>query len=351
MKKEKKQISIWVLFLIDILGIALGVGSFYFFYYVKPRALESEYLTAQRQELIQQAELEQEQARNENKLNQNMEEDSTESKAENVQENQINQTLSWKEKFSDQFTESIYSSETEYTSPNLSIQIEQISKGSGNDKITYYIADIYVADITCFQTAFAKDTYGIGYTEEVLDMDMNKNAILAMNGDYYGTSNSGVVIRNGEVYRTDIGDADVCVLYYDGTMKTYSAREFDIEQIIQDGAYQAWTFGPALLNESGKCITSFSISRRMQSRNPRSGIGYYEPGHYCFVVVDGRSEGYSNGMKMSEFSRVFEELGCSAAYNLDGGKSSIMTFEDTVVNQPVQGGRAVSDMLYLKEVE
>jgi exopolysaccharide biosynthesis protein len=256
----------------------------------------------------------------------------------------------WAVKFADQFTDEVVSTANSYSSPDISVTVTQVTEGTGSATVTYYIADIYIADIECFQTAFADDTYGVGYTETVLAMDESAGAVLAMNGDYYGSSESGTVIRNGEIYRTADSDADVCVLYYDGTMKTFSADAFDAQQAIADGAYQAWCFGPELLDDSGGSLTSFNTSRHVAEINPRSAIGYYEPGHYCLVVVDGRDTGYSRGMTLTELSSLFEELGCASAYNLDGGKSSVMTFDDAVVNQPSDGGREVSDCLLIGEV-
>jgi exopolysaccharide biosynthesis protein len=171
-----------------------------------------------------------------------------------------------------------------------------------------------------------------------------------MNGDYYGNGGNGVVIRNGEVFRSNTNGSDVCVLYYDGTMKTYSSQEFDVDQAIKDGAWQAWSFGPALLDDNGNSKTDFIADGHVMEVNPRSAIGYYEPGHYCMVVVDGRQSGYSSGMTLSGLSELFHKLGCTAAYNLDGGKSSAMTFDDSLVNQPSQGGREVSDCIMIKEI-
>ena len=59
------------------------------------------------------------------------------------------------------------------------------------------------------------------------------------------------------------------------------------------------------------------------NRNPRTGIGYFEPGHYCLVVVDGRDGDSAPGASIEEFASVFESLGCTQAYNLDGGGSSL----------------------------
>ena len=154
-------------------------------------------------------------------------------------------------------------------------------------------------------------------------MAKENNAIAAINGDYYGIGASGVVIRNGVLYNSR-PDGDVCVLFYDGTMKVYQAAEFDAQKVMAAGAYQAWSFGPSLLSADGKALSSFRGP--VSGTNPRTAIGYYEPGHYVFVLVDGRQAGYSDGMTLAQLSALFEELGCKVAYNLDGGKTSVMTF-------------------------
>jgi exopolysaccharide biosynthesis protein len=80
-------------------------------------------------------------------------------------------------------------------------------------------------------------------------------------------------------------------------------------------------------------------------------IGYYEPGHYAFVIVDGRTKYYSEGMTFTEVSAFMAELGCKVAYNLDGGQSAQMVLEDNLVNMPANGGRRVGDIIYLERME
>lgn len=330
MNQKKKLLPVWLIVIIDLLIIAAYTGGFYKLYYLTPRQLKSSKI----------------------ETNQDSNSSTTISKPTNTTKTNSSQaTENWAEKFADKFTDTVTTTDNSYSSSNISITVDKYTKGSGNDIVTYYVADVYVANIACLQTGFAQDTYGIGYTDTVLNMDKNLNALLAMNGDYYGNGSNGVVIRNGEVYRETTNDSDVCVLYFNGTMKTYSSDEFDVNQAIADGAYQAWSFGPELLDESGNSKTSFHADGHVTKTNPRSAIGYYEPGHYCFVVVDGRQHGYSVGLNLSDFSQLFKEIGCVTAYNLDGGKSSEMSFHDTLVNQPVDGGREISDCIIIKEVE
>ena len=249
------------------------------------------------------------------------------------------------EKFADRFSDTVTVTENSYSSPDLSITVNEVREGS----LTYYLADIYVRDITCFRTALAEDTYGSGFRESIGEMAALNNALLAVNGDYYGNTEEGVVIRNGVIYRANPTDCDVCVLYYDGTMEVMPGSSFSVEEAVADGAWQAWTFGPALLDGSGETISTFSSTGRIISANPRTAIGYYEPGHYCLVVADGRGE--SSGITLPELSMLFHDLGCTAAYNLDGGNSSVMVWGNEVINHPSGGGRESSDAVLIAEVK
>ncbi len=310
---NKRKIPIAVLLSIDLILIAVYVLGFYGLYYRVPRQL-GEAMTAKA-------------------------------------ERKAVSGISLADQFSEQFSDTVELTENSYKNEDISISVTKHTEGSGADRVTYYVADIYLADVTCLQSGFADGIYGIGYTETVQSMAQSLNAILAINGDFYGNGDNGVVIRNGILYRSTMNDSDICVLYSDGTMRTYSPWNFDAEQVMEDGAWQAWSFGPELLDEEGNQRTAFNADWHISKTHPRSAIGYFEPGHYCLVVVDGRQEGYSNGMTLYQLSELFYRLGCKAAYNLDGGKSSSMTFMASEVNRPVDGGREVSDCIIIKEAE
>ena len=251
--------------------------------------------------------------------------------------------ISLREKFAEMYTDTVVRTENSYSSPNVAVTVSRRTTDDG--RITYYLADIYLRDITCFQTTLARGTFGSGYRDSIAGMAALTDALVAVNGDYYGNTGEGVVIRNGVIYRVNRTDCDVCVLYYDGSMRVMAGSDFDMEQAIADGAWQAWTFGPSLLDADGHAITAFDSTRRMTAANPRTAIGCWEPGHYCMVVVDGRGD--SAGITLPELSALFEELGCTVAYNLDGGNSSVMVWADEVINSPSGGGRESSDALMI----
>lgn len=273
-------------------------------------------------------------------------------------------TQDWHKKFADKFTDQVVSTDTSYTSPNVSVQLSYHQYDTGKldksnsgkhekygTKISYVLADIYVGDITCFQTAFAKDTYGVGYSEKLTDMSARMKSVLAVNGDSYSNNrheDNGTIIRNGVIYRNKQTTEETCVLNWDGTMDIYQPGQVDLQQLVDRGAYQSWIFGPSLLDESGKAKSTFLTWDYIRESHPRTAIGYYEPGHYCLLLVDGRQDS-SRGMFLDEMAKVFEDLGCKAAYNLDGGHCSFMTMKNQVANHPYKPEHEVEDGIFITE--
>lgn len=242
-----------------------------------------------------------------------------------------------------------------YSSDSKTITIKKVTEGSGDDTITYYVADVVLKDSSDLKSAFAKNEFGNNIVEDTSEIASDNDAIFAINGDYYGFRDDGIVIRNGKIFR-DEGVRTGLAFYEDGTMKIYDETETTAEKLVSQGVTQTLSFGPALVKDS-EAITDFGDveidtnfgNRSIQDSNPRTGIGIISANHYVFVVVDGRSTGYSKGMTLSEFSQVFEDLGCTEAYNLDGGGSSTMYFMGEVINNPLGKGqeRGVSDILYI----
>ncbi len=55
------------------------------------------------------------------------------------------------------------------------------------------------------------------------------------------------------------------------------------------------------------------------------------------------------GVSLTAFADLFVDLGAQVAYNLDGGGSTDMVFNDALVNKPLGTGkeRGTSDILYV----
>jgi len=250
----------------------------------------------------------------------------------------------------------VFSDEWNYQSETVSISIQQVSTGSGKSALTYFVADVVLAEATQLSSAFAKDSFGENIIEYTSQIASNNAAIFAINGDYYGFRSDGIVIRNGVIYR-DIPARIGLAFYRDGTMKIYDETQTSAQQLLDEGVWNTLSFGPALLENSEipANLTSVEVdtnfgNHSIQGSHPRTGVGIISENHFVFIVVDGRSTGYSKGVTLTEFAQIFKDLGCTEAYNIDGGGSSTMYFMGRVVNNPLGRNkeRGTSDILFIR---
>ena len=214
-----------------------------------------------------------------------------------------------------------------------------------------YVADVEVTDGTSILSAFANNTYGRNITDTTSDMAEENNAVLAINGDYYGARQSGYVIRNGVVYRNQGSNGEDMVISKDGTLSFISESDTTTDSLIQKQAWQVLSFGPVLVENGEVAVTENDEVGMAMASNPRTAIGTVAKNHYLFVVSDGRTS-ESAGLSLYELANFMKSLGATKVYNLDGGGSSTMVFQGEVVNNPTTNGnkiseRAVSDILYI----
>ena len=234
-----------------------------------------------------------------------------------------------------------------YSDSNVSITVKEYREYDS----AIYVADITVSDVSYLKTALASNTYGRNITETTSNIASENNAILAINGDYYGARQSGYVIRNGSLYRNSSGNRDALAIMKNGEFEFVSEGETSAETLLQNGALQVFSFGPVLLQDGSISVTENDEVGMAMASNPRTAIGYLGKNHYVFVVSDGRTS-ESAGLSLYELASFMKSLGVSDAYNLDGGGSSTMVFKGEVINTPTTNGhsseeRAVSDILYI----
>lgn len=235
----------------------------------------------------------------------------------------------------------------EYSDSNTSITLKQYRAYDSD----IYVADVTVSDVSVLKTALANNTYGRNITDTTSNMAKENNAILAINGDYYGARQAGYVIRNGNLYRNTSGDRDDLVITNTGEFEFVSENETTAEALLQSGAYQVLSFGPVLLEDGEISVGENEEVGMAMASNPRTAIGYLGNNHYVFVVSDGRTS-ESAGLSLYELATFMKELGVTDAYNLDGGGSSTMVFKGEIINNPTTNGRSnqersVSDIVYI----
>ena len=250
-----------------------------------------------------------------------------------------------------------------YHGDGIDLFLRKVEYGLGEEKVTYYAADLFLDSVDLLHGSVAvKD--GKVSTDYVYNQATACNALFAVSGDYFKNSEVGLAIRDGILYRNETTKNDVCLLKYDGSMEIIHGYNKAYLDDIGRRVWQAWSFGPSLLDDDGNVITDnndFNVhstggtfhNTNMESengvyaKNPRNLIGCVEAGHYVIILVDGRDPGYSCGVTFLDESQLAYDEGCTVAYNLDGGRSAMMVFEGALVDKPYKDGRPISDIIYL----
>jgi hypothetical protein len=243
---------------------------------------------------------------------------------------------------------------TTFTSDDANVTISTVVTGAGDDTVTYYVADVTLADATALRSAFANNSFGENIIENTSAIAADNGAVFAINGDYYGFRDTGIEIRNGVVYR-DSPAREGLAFYLDGSVKVYDETTTNAQELLDAGVWNTLSFGPAIVEDGAVVdgIESVEVdtnigNHSIQGEQPRTAVGVIDDNHLVFVVVDGRSPGYSKGVTLTGLADIMIGLGAKTAYNLDGGGSSTMYFNGSVINTPSNGGeRGTSDILYI----
>ena len=243
---------------------------------------------------------------------------------------------------------SVTKTSTAYEDDNIKIVLTDYRENDTD----IHVADVTVSSSEYLKTAFAQSSYGRNVTEKTSDIAESVNAILAINGDYYGAQESGYVIRNGVIYRATAksGNEDL-VIYADGSFEIIDEDDITAEELLEKGAQNVLAFGPALVEKGSVSVTESEEVGKAMASNPRTAIGIINENHYVFVVADGRTSD-NEGLSLYELAEFMESLGVQTAYNLDGGGSSTMYFNGQIINKPTTNGnsikeRSVSDIVYI----
>lgn len=236
--------------------------------------------------------------------------------------------------------------DTSYRDENIQITIKQVRAYDSD----VYVADIRLSSAEYLKTALAKNTFGRNITQTTSEMAAAHNAILAVNGDYYGFRNTGFVLRNGVLYRAAGKGQSGEALLIDKDGNFSVADETKLSESELASMQQVLSFGPGLVVDGKSTVAGGDSRSQGASRNPRTAIGQVSELHYVVVVVDGRTTA-SSGVTLGQLAELMITYGSDVAYNLDGGGSSSMVFNGKVINNPTDGRsdeeRRVSDIVYI----
>lgn len=224
----------------------------------------------------------------------------------------------------------------------VEVTVEEVPVGNDYFNASYVFVDIKLDDVTELRTYLHKGTMS--------ELAKNVNALVAINGDYWNYDvDQKIVLRNGDLKRELKSKSvrDYCVIYNNGIMQCFKHQNLTKPEYLYKNAWQIFTFGPIIVHNY-KAITDFSDTYSpyiSDYAHPRTAIGYFEPNHFCFLVVAGRNIN-DKGASLIRMARFFEAIGCKEAYNLDGGGSTHIWYNGKEIGHPSKETR-LADIIYI----
>ena len=237
--------------------------------------------------------------------------------------------------------------DTGYVDDTIAVEMEQLRMFESD----VFVARVRIATPSQLRTAYAGNKMNSTRTNHTSRLATNYNGIAAINGDYYPKTRAGYIVRQGEVYREKTSEnmdlllidelGDFHIIPKGHNLQKEAVENFREEHQLINGFF----FGPGLIIGGEEQEIPKNYQFDPNSPNPRAAIGQTGPLSYVLVVVNGRTEA-SRGVTMKELGSVMKEIGCLEAYNLDGGNSATLSFNNQVYNDKPQAERSVTDIIY-----
>lgn len=219
------------------------------------------------------------------------------------------------------------------------------------DTAFYYIADVQLTDPMQFQTLLSAGKPSASVCGQ-------SSSVLAVSASHYGSDRYGIIIRNGVLLRANSTTRSVLAIDANGDFTVYDGRSIEdperfSEQLLARGVWQTFVSSPELVRDGLPAAfrseedTAGSDVPTAEHRQPCIGIGQIGPLHYLLIVADGRQDGYSEGLTLSELRQLFLDHHAQTAITLSDGASAEICFNGTEINQPFEHERPkTSDVLF-----
>lgn len=203
-----------------------------------------------------------------------------------------------------------------------------------------------------------------------LNIVMHNGKVLAVNPPSYNVRNKTIYTTRGAFGIDKKGRPDIAWVYNVGKKKKAFAYDAPATPDIQgtDTTYRQpnkryprgahrWKMkeaaggGPVLVQD-GKPFVTVKEERMsgVAASHPRSAAGYTADGKLILLAIEGRNKGVAEGATLEQMAKIFTDLHCVEALNLDGGGSSALYVNhmNTIKPSDANGQRAVPAVLVIR---
>lgn len=216
----------------------------------------------------------------------------------------------------------------------------------------YSFSEVKIAHGSQFRRALAGNSYGASVEEYPSDMGAKANAVVGMNGDFYGFRSYGITVYQREMYRHETASVDTCFITADGDLVFAKKGELtdkaEAEQFIKDNDIVfSVAFGPVLVQNGEKVSLPARYPIGEGDKNySRACIAQKDDLHY--ILMTSNFEGpYQSGSKLAQTQDVIYSMDVRHAYTLDGGQTSTMFINDELFNRvDWDAERTMTDIIY-----
>lgn len=171
-----------------------------------------------------------------------------------------------------------------------------------------------------------------------LEAHADNKIACAINGGFFGGGEHlWGYVDEGKYYYATNADFPDFIYYKDGTTEIKNLKTQS--EIAQLQLKTNWIIGISwalVINGEINTLNKEAISHSA-TRQPRTLLGQKEDGTWILVVVEGRGKNNSRGMTADQCAELMHNLGTYNAINLDGGGSSEMIVDGSIMNEPTDG--------------
>lgn len=211
--------------------------------------------------------------------------------------------------------------------------------------------EVKIAHGSQLRRALSDNTYGSSVYMYPTQMAQNANAVVAINGDFYGHRSCGITVYQRQLYRFNPRSLESCFFTASGDMIFTHVGELntedDVKRFVQDNDITfSISFGPILVENGEKKTTNTYLVGEVDIQYSRAAIGQVDKLHYLLMSIN--EEGvYKNRVTINQAADLIYAKGVPNAYALDGGQTATIVMNGETFNRPDWGNeRIMTDIIY-----
>lgn len=211
--------------------------------------------------------------------------------------------------------------------------------------------EVKIAHGSQLRRALSDNTYGSSVYMYPTQMAQNANAVVAINGDFYGHRSCGITVYQRQLYRFNPRSLESCFFTASGDMIFTHVGELntedEVKKFVQDNDITfSISFGPILVENGEKKTTNTYLVGEVDIQYSRAAIGQVDKLHYLLMSIN--EEGvYKNRVTINQAADLIYAKGVPNAYALDGGQTATIVMNGETFNRPDWGNeRIMTDIIY-----